>query len=93
MATIINSGTMDRLLTFLVPTPGRGTAGGVKNDWASAAEQSWAEWLSPRSAEVLSAGARFTDLTGVLRIRHRPDVLANWRVVMDDELYELLGPP
>jgi SPP1 family predicted phage head-tail adaptor len=91
---VYNSGEMDRLLTFKSPTKGRGTAGGIKLTWTTVTELSWAKWLPGSSAEVINALARYSELSGVLLIRYRSDLLTTWRVTMEDGVqYEILGKP
>lgn len=91
---VYNSGEMDRLITFKSPNKTRGSAGGVKNTWTTVTEQSWAKWLPQSGAEVVQAQAKYTDMTGILRIRYRSDVLATWRLLLDGGTqYELIAPP
>lgn len=93
MPKIYNAGLMDRYLTMRYPVPTRGTAGGNQVTWATHTESSWGQWLPADSKEVITAEAKYSDLSGVVRIRWRTDIRNTWRFLMDGDLFELLGPP
>lgn len=87
-----NTGQLNKLVTPRYPTPGRGTAGGTKVNTWTVTTKVWGYWLSQSSREYLQAFARYSDLTGVFRMRFRTDIRSTWRILIDGVLYEVLGP-
>jgi SPP1 family predicted phage head-tail adaptor len=83
---------MDRRITLRYPVNARGADGSVVPEWIEVVTL-WAQWLPASSREFMAAQARNSETTGILRIRHRIDVAADWRVVKGDDLFKLTGDP
>lgn len=83
---------MDRRIALRYPVTGRGPDGAALIQWVELGSI-WAQWLGGGSRELVAAQARHAETTGILRIRHRGDIGATWRVVKGDDLFELTGDP
>lgn len=91
-AASVNPARLDRRITLQYSLPTRNAMGESVAGWVEAATV-WAGWLKRESREFIAAQTRNAETTGVLRIRHRTDVAATWRIVAGDDVFEVLGDP
>jgi SPP1 family predicted phage head-tail adaptor len=87
-----NLGRMDRRITLRYPLVAKSATGAVTESWVEV-DPVWAQWLPSGSREFIAAQARNAETTGILRIRHRIDVAATWRLLKGDDLFKLTGDP
>lgn len=91
-AASINPGRLDRRISLRYPLATRDEMGASVEQWVESATV-WGGWVQRNSREFIAALARNAETTGVLRIRHRTDVQATWRLVSGDDLFALSGDP
>lgn len=91
----VNPGTFDRRCALRYPVSARDGIGADVPAYAAAdfSPIVWARWLSRNSRDFVSAAARHSELSGVLRIRWRADVMPGWRAAIDSLNYRLLADP
>lgn len=86
-----NPGRLDRRINFRYPVETRGVGGGVATAWAAPVTKAWGEWLPTTGREFVEAAARVDELTGMLRVRYRSDVLPTWRALVDGATYDIVA--
>lgn len=84
-----NPGALDRLATPRYPVVARGADGSQSLVWAASSTLSWGKLLPTTGREYQSALAAYDELTGVLRVRYRSDLLPTWRVLLGGVLHDI----
>ena len=88
----LNPGKLDRRIILRAPDHSRTPSGEDIVTWIEV-QTIWAAWLSRDSDEFIAAQARNAETTGVVRIRHRIDITAQWQFTMGDDVFEVIGDP
>ncbi len=80
---MLSAGKLDRRITLQVPIVTRGALGGVAETWADLATV-WADIRPLSGKEIQMAQQTQTQAQMVMTIRHRSDLQANCRVLLED---------
>jgi SPP1 family predicted phage head-tail adaptor len=80
-------------ITFQEPTLSKDAGGAQKAGYAnvSTTPSVWAQWINDHGQEAISSGAEKSAQRATVRVRHRGDVLATWRVLRDGEAWQILS--
>ena len=80
-------------ITFQEPTITKDAGGAQKAGWTDIALNPtvWARWVAAHGQEVTGSEALRSSQRAVVTIRYRADVLPAWRVMKDEEAWEILS--
>ena len=92
MSYSLNIGPLDQRVTLQQPVVADDTLGQPVRTWVDVATV-WAAVEPLRSRELQAASGRLAEATVRVRIRHRADVLATWRVVWRGTPMAIVGEP
>lgn len=85
-------GALDRRATLCYAITEADALGQPVRTWVEDGEV-WGAWQPQNGREVQAAAQLQGQTLGTLRIRHRSDVTANWRVVLGGLVFEIIAPP
>jgi SPP1 family predicted phage head-tail adaptor len=85
-------GQLDRRVTLYSAIAEDDAIGQMVRTWVEE-DVVWAAWAPQTGREVQAAAQLQVQSLGVLRIRYRSDITSNWRVTLDDRLFEIIAPP
>lgn len=88
----MNPGKLDRRLTILARNETRGTAGGLAIAYAEE-DTVWAELVESGGQESRSSDALRGVVSATFRIRYRPSLTSQHRVIYDGLTYDILSKP
>ena len=89
----MQAGKLSERVTLLQPTEVRGGSyGDVQKTWAAAATV-WAAVEPLNGRELLAAQQVGSEMSVRVRVRHRTDVTAKWRVQHGARVLEIVAPP
>lgn len=86
----IDPGRLDRRVSLQMPLRTRDAAGGAITAWVDAGSV-WASKLPVGGGRMYAAEAKHFESSLVYRIRARPDVVAGWRLVHGDDVFEIVN--
>lgn len=92
VATSTQPGQLDRRVTLRSATRAADALGQMVATWGDAATV-WGAWSPVTGREISAAGQLQPQQIGTLRIRHRSDIDATWRVVLGSITFEIIAPP
>lgn len=80
-------------ITFQEPTLSKDAGGAQKATYAnvSTTPTVWAQWVNDHGQEAISSGAEKSAQRATVRLRHRSDVLATWRVLKGGQAWQILS--
>lgn len=84
------AGSLDRRIRLDFPTVNRSATGGEEIVWFVGASV-WASKTFASGGRLYSAESKNYDANLIFRIRARPDVVAGWRLVHGDDVYEIIA--
>lgn len=82
-------GKRDKRLTLRYSIAERNTIGESVPAWVDAATV-WGSALPKGGREFYAAQQKFSEVSVIFRIRHRSDLDSTWRVVLGDDLFEVI---
>lgn len=88
----MRSSEFNKLVTLQKKSVTRDAMGGEVVTWADQA-QVWAAIEPLAARELFAAQQVHPELTTRIRIRHRSDVAAEWRVKYGTRIFAIVGPP
>lgn len=88
----MRSSELNKLVTLQKKSVTRDAMGGEVVTWADQAEV-WAAIEPLAARELFAAQQIHPELTVRIRIRHRADVAAEWRVKYGTRIFPIIGPP
>jgi SPP1 family predicted phage head-tail adaptor len=92
VAGFSDAGQLDHPILFLTFTEAMNEYGEVTYIWAPYARD-WAELLTLSTGEKIQAAQLQAAIDVALRVRWREDITEQMRVQIDDDMYDLVGPP
>jgi SPP1 family predicted phage head-tail adaptor len=87
-----DAGALDHPITFLTFTESSNEWGEITKVWTPYAKE-WAELLALSTSEKIQAAQLQGAVDVALRVRWRDDITQEFRVRIDADDYDLIGPP
>ncbi len=88
----MHPGLLDRRVTLCYALTEADALGQMVRTWVEDGDV-WAAWAPQAGREVQAAAQLQSHAVGILRTRYRDDITSNWRVLMDDQVFEIVAPP
>lgn len=88
-----NPGLLNRNIELWYPVVVRNSINEAVEGFVKAVPNVWTRWTIDGSEEFYAGDSKNAQQSGVFRIRYRPDLDARWRIVWEQRVYELSGPP
>ena len=89
----VNISDLRTRITFQQPTQTTDAGGAQVTSWANVATTPtvWARWINEHGQEALQSDTARSAQRATVTIRHRADVNTNWRVLKDNEPWQILS--
>lgn len=84
----MNTGKMRHRITFQVEAGNRGRSGDTKFQWADHCTVH-AEYITTGSRALFAAQQLHSEVTGMFRLRYRPDLDAAMRIMFNGKVYSI----
>ncbi len=80
-------------ITFQAPTISSDPGGAQKTTYTNVGTNPsvWAQWINDHGQESVSSNAEISVQRATVRVRHRSDIVETWRVLKNNEAWNILS--